>query len=33
MNPALYAGIDLVVLVADGQVRQVLQPRSLPWER
>ena len=21
------------VLVADGQVRQVLQPRSLPWER
>ena len=33
MNPALYAGIDLIVLVADGQVRQVLQPRSLPWER
>ncbi|MFA7297053.1 MAG: hypothetical protein WC211_07710 [Dehalococcoidia bacterium] len=33
MNPALYSGIDLVVLVADGQVRQVLQPRSLPWER
>ena len=33
MNPALYGGIDLIALVADGQVRQVLQPRSLPWER
>lgn len=33
MNPALYSGIDLIALVADGQVRQVLQPRSLPWER
>lgn len=32
MNPALYGGIDLIVLVADGQVRRVLQPRSLPWE-
>src|SRR5581483_2380847 len=26
MNPAAYGGIDLVALVADGQVRQVLQP-------
>lgn len=33
MNPTLYGGIDLIALVADGQVRQVLQPRSLPWER
>lgn len=32
MNPALYTALDLVVLVADGNVRQVLQPRSLPWE-
>lgn len=32
MNPALYGALDLVVLVADGNVRQVLQPRSLPWE-
>jgi hypothetical protein len=32
MNPALYGALDLVVLVADGHVRQVLQPRSLPWE-
>jgi len=33
MNPALYGELDLIVLVADGSVRQVLQPRSLPWER
>ncbi len=32
MNPALYTALDLVVVVADGSVRQVLQPRSLPWE-
>jgi hypothetical protein len=32
MNPALYGTLDMVVLVADGAVRQVLQPRSLPWE-
>jgi len=32
MNPALYGALDLVALVADGAVRQVLQPRSLPWE-
>ena len=32
MSPAVYGGVDLVVLVADGSVRQVLQPRSLPWE-
>ncbi len=33
MNPANYGALDLIVLVADGAVRQVLQPRSLPWER
>lgn len=32
MNPAAYSSIDLIVLVADGQVRQVLQPRAVPWE-
>jgi hypothetical protein len=32
MNPASYGALDLVVLVADGAVRQILQPRSLPWE-
>lgn len=32
MNPASYGAIDLIALVADGSVRQVLQPRSLPWE-
>jgi hypothetical protein len=32
MNPALYGALDLVALVADGHVRQVLQPRELPWE-
>jgi len=32
MNPASYGAIDLVALVADGSVRQVLQPRTLPWE-
>jgi hypothetical protein len=33
MNPATYGALDLIVLVADGSVRQVLQPRSLPWEQ
>ncbi|MGE3961846.1 MAG: hypothetical protein AB7F65_09215 [Dehalococcoidia bacterium] len=33
MNPALYTALDLVVVIADGHVRQVLQPRSLPWEQ
>ncbi|MEX1022373.1 MAG: hypothetical protein WD058_04410 [Dehalococcoidia bacterium] len=33
MNPALYGALDLIVLVAAGGVRQVLQPRSLPWEQ
>ncbi len=32
MNPALYTALDLIVVIADGQMRQVLQPRSLPWE-
>ena len=31
MSPAAYGDVDLVALVADGQVRQLLQPRSLPW--
>jgi len=31
MSPAGYGSLDLIALVADGQVRQVLQPRSLPW--
>ncbi len=31
MNPASYGALDLIVLVAAGAVRQVLQPRSLPW--
>ncbi|MEE8421830.1 MAG: hypothetical protein V3S31_03530 [Dehalococcoidia bacterium] len=31
MSPAAYGALDLIVLVADGRVRQVLQPRSLPW--
>jgi hypothetical protein len=33
MNPATYGALDLIVLVADGSVRQVLQPRTLPWEQ
>ena len=32
MNPATYGALDLIVLVADGAVRQILQPRTLPWE-
>ena len=31
MNPSAYGMLDLIALVTDGQVRQVLQPRSLPW--
>ncbi|MDP6606839.1 MAG: hypothetical protein QF664_11360 [Dehalococcoidia bacterium] len=31
MSPTTYGSLDLIVLVADGRVRQVLQPRSLPW--
>jgi hypothetical protein len=31
MSPATYGSLDLIALAADGQVRQVLQPRSLPW--
>lgn len=33
MNPAAYGALDLIAVVADGTVRQVLQPRSLPWEQ
>ena len=33
MNSAVWGGADLVALAADGAVRQLLQPRSLPWER
>ena len=33
MNSAAWSGADLVALAADGAVRQLLQPRSLPWER
>ena len=32
MNPQLYGNLDLILLVADGSVRQILKPRSLPWE-
>lgn len=32
MNPAAYGGLDLIAVVADASVRQVLQPRALPWE-
>ncbi len=31
MSPASYAAIDEILLVADGQVREVLQPRTVPW--
>lgn len=33
MNPSAYGMLDLIALVADGEVRQVLQPRALPWEQ
>lgn len=32
MSPATYAAVDLIVLVSDGSVRQLLQPRLLPWD-
>ncbi len=32
MNPAAYGGIDLIAIAGDGAMRQVLQPRALPWE-
>lgn len=32
MNPDTYRALDMIVLVGDGQVREILQPRSLPWE-
>ncbi len=32
MNPAAYGILDLITIVADGGARQVLQPRTLPWE-
>jgi hypothetical protein len=31
MSPAAYGTVDQILLVADGQVREILQPRSLPW--
>ena len=31
MNPTSYSTVDLITLVADGRVREILQPRSLPW--
>ncbi len=31
MSPSMYGMLDLIVVVADGELRQVLQPRSLPW--
>jgi len=33
MNPAAYGALDLIALAADGRMRQVLQPRALPWEQ
>ena len=34
MDPTLYSGYDLIAVVADGQVRVVLEPRAgaLPWD-
>lgn len=34
MDPSLYAGYDLIAIVADGVVKLLLQPgrRSLPWD-
>ncbi|MSP21544.1 MAG: hypothetical protein EXR66_00715 [Dehalococcoidia bacterium] len=31
MSPATYGSVDQILLVADGQVREILQPRQLPW--
>ncbi|MSQ31427.1 MAG: hypothetical protein EXR64_05320 [Dehalococcoidia bacterium] len=32
MSPAAYGALDLIAIAGDGGMRQVLQPRSLPWE-
>ncbi|HCU99805.1 MAG TPA: hypothetical protein DGL25_01285 [Dehalococcoidia bacterium] len=34
MDPTLYSGYDLIAVVADGQVRVVLDPQAgtLPWD-
>ena len=32
MSPTNYVQLDLIVVVADGELRQVLKPRKLPWE-
>ena len=34
MDPTLYSGYDLIAVVADGQIRVVLDPRAgaLPWD-
>ena len=34
MSPTLYSGYDLIAVVADGQIRVVLDPRAgaLPWD-
>ena len=32
MSPAAYGALDLIAIAGDGAMRQVLQPRSLPWE-
>ncbi len=31
MRPQAYSSLGLIALIGDGHVRQVLQPRSLPW--
>ncbi|MSQ42418.1 MAG: hypothetical protein EXR65_05220 [Dehalococcoidia bacterium] len=31
MSPAAYGSVDLITVAGDGGMRQVLQPRSLPW--
>ena len=31
MNPTSYSTVALIALVTDGRVREILQPRSLPW--
>lgn len=32
LDPSLYARLDLMCVLADGEVRPALLPRSLPWE-
>ena len=34
MDPSLFAGYDILVVVADGVVKPVLQPQrqTLPWD-